>query len=398
MQHEGVAGVALEGLDQLGVVRGAEGAGHQGLGLAAGEEGGTVSTRQNTDFAGDLADLVEGASVEALAVGEDRLAGDRLDHRMEDVLDPGGLLVSFLRCQFGERLFAHRVRRVLLLELAANVEGLAQFTGPAAADGLGKICRPRVGRGLERGFGDVELGHELALKGDDLLDLAVGEIKGIEDDRFRQFVGTALHHRQRIVGCGDREVEITQFLLFVRGEDHQFAVDPSDANTGDRLLEGDLGRHQEGQRGARDAVDVRAEFVVGRNHPGDDLGFAVVTIGEQRSETAVDQPAGEDLPFGRPSFAFEEAAGDAAAGVGVFAVVNCQGQEVDPLALAFLGARGDENHGVAHSDDGRSVRLFGDFSGLELQGLAVNLDGLRYNAHSVFQSSGARHQTLCSAA
>ncbi len=166
---------------------------------------------------------------------------------MEDVLDPRGLLVSFLWGEFGERLFAHRVRRVLLLELSANVEGLAQFVGPAAADGLGEIGRPRVGRALEGHLHDVELGHELALEGDDLLDLAVGEIERIEDDRLRQFVRTTLHHRQRVVGCGDREVEIAQFLLLIRGEDHQFAVDASDAHTGDGLLEGDLGRHQEGQ-------------------------------------------------------------------------------------------------------------------------------------------------------
>ena len=57
VEQERVLALALVLLDDLGVVGGAEGRGHQGLGLAAGEERGAVRAGQEADLAGDRADL-----------------------------------------------------------------------------------------------------------------------------------------------------------------------------------------------------------------------------------------------------------------------------------------------------------------------------------------------------
>ena len=64
----------------------------------------------------------------------------------------------------------------------------------------------------------------------------------------------------------------------------------------------------------------------------DDLRLVAPARGEQRADRAVDQAAGEHFLFGGLAFALEEAAGDAARRVGVFAVVDGQREEVDALA------------------------------------------------------------------
>ena len=66
MQQEAFLVGAFQGVDELLVVAGAQGGDHQGLGLAAGEQGRAVGARQDADFRDDRADHVEGASVDAL--------------------------------------------------------------------------------------------------------------------------------------------------------------------------------------------------------------------------------------------------------------------------------------------------------------------------------------------
>ncbi len=51
MQQERLLVGAFQGVDALLVVAGAQGGDHQGLGLAAGEQGRAVGARQDADFA-----------------------------------------------------------------------------------------------------------------------------------------------------------------------------------------------------------------------------------------------------------------------------------------------------------------------------------------------------------
>ena len=61
----------------------------------------------------------------------------------------------------------------------------------------------------------------------------------------------------------------------------------------------------------------------------DDLRLVAPAGREERPDRAIDQAAGEHFLFRRLALALEEAAGDASRGVGVFAVVDRQRQEVD---------------------------------------------------------------------
>src|SRR5437879_10575901 len=53
----------------------------------------------------------------------------------------------------------------------------------------------------------------------------------------------------------------------------------------------------------------------------------------------VDLAAGENLALAGTSFAFNEPAGNAAAGIGVFTVVDGQGEEIDSLPRFRVGDR-----------------------------------------------------------
>ena len=121
MQHEPLLELAFERFDQLLVLGCAEGAGDDRLGLAAGEQRRAMGARQRADLAGHVANLVERAAVEALLAVEDRLAGDLLDHALEDRLDPRLLDRGFVLRQGVDRLLADGVDGVLLLELALGV-------------------------------------------------------------------------------------------------------------------------------------------------------------------------------------------------------------------------------------------------------------------------------------
>ena len=71
MQEELLLVGAGQGVDVLLVLAGAQGGDHDGLGLTAGEQGRTVGAREDADFRDDVADLVEGAAVDAVAVVDD---------------------------------------------------------------------------------------------------------------------------------------------------------------------------------------------------------------------------------------------------------------------------------------------------------------------------------------
>ena len=70
--------------------------------------------------------------------------------------------------------------------------------------------------------------------------------------------------------------------------------------------------------------DVRVVFGVGGEDEGDDLGLTAEAIREHGAHGAVNLAAGEDFTLAGTAFALDEAAGDASAGVGVFAIIDGQ--------------------------------------------------------------------------
>src|SRR6266481_3566012 len=105
MQHERLAALAIEAVDDLRIARGAERGDHERLRFAAREQSRAVGARQNTDFDGDRADRLRVAAVDARLAVEDALADDVAFELEDQALDlvrspPGGLAA----CERGDRL------------------------------------------------------------------------------------------------------------------------------------------------------------------------------------------------------------------------------------------------------------------------------------------------------
>ena len=86
--------------------------------------------------------------------------------------------------------------------------------------------------------------------------------------------------------------------------------------------------------------------------------------------------AGQNFLFAGPAFALDESAGDASAGIGVLAVIDREGEEVDAFPRVGRGDRGGQNHGFARGDQCSARGLLGHAPGLKDQPLAAGkLDG-----------------------
>ena len=187
---------------------------------------------------------------------------------------------------------------------------------------------------------------------------------------FGHLVGAGFDHHDAVLGAGDDQVEAALLALREGRVDDELAVDQADAHAGDGLFDRHL-RQRQRRAGAGEREHVRVVLGVGRQHERDDLRLVGPAGGEQRTDRPVDHAAGQRFLFGGLAFALEEAAGDAARGVGVFAVVDGERKEVDAFARAGRVAGGDEDHGVAHADDDGAIGLLGQTASLDREGLGA---------------------------
>jgi hypothetical protein len=91
MQHEMLAELALQRVDDLLVLAGAEGGDTERLGLAAGEQSGAVGARQDADLGDDGADGLGVPPVDAQAGIEDGVADDVGLQVLEQAFGGGGI-------------------------------------------------------------------------------------------------------------------------------------------------------------------------------------------------------------------------------------------------------------------------------------------------------------------
>ena len=95
------------------------------------------------------------------------------------------------------------------------------------------------------------------------------------------------------------------------------------------------------------ATNIGIIFRVGGKNKRDHLSFALEAFRKQRADGAINHAAGKNFAFAGTAFALDESAGDASAGIGVFAVINGEREEIDSFTRVGVGAAGGENHVVA---------------------------------------------------
>src|SRR2546425_83080 len=203
---------------------------------------------------------------------------------------------------------------------------------------------------------------------------------------FAHFSGARLHHDDAVVAAGHDEIDAALLPLLERGVDHVRAIDQADAHAGNRLGEGDFG-DGERRRRAGDRQHVRVVLRIGGQNERDDLSLVSPASGEERANGTVDEPAGQDFFFRRFALALEEAAGNPARRVRVFAIVDRQRQEINSLPRARLGAGGDEHRRIAHPDDNGAISLLGKFAGFQRDRVRAHLELALVQIHVMHRMS-----------
>ena len=356
VQHEGLAGFALQRVDDLLILAGAQRGDHERLGLAPGEEGRAMGPRQHADLAFDRTHGLGVAPVDAPAGLQDRAAHDLLLQRLELLADQLGRQalgdegLGRLRLHGGDLLGARLLGGLGIGGAQIALGDLGQTLGHGL--GLRRCHRQIPGLlGAELGQLDDGLDHRL--------ELLEAEGDGAQHDLLGELLGLRFHHQHAFAGAGDHEVEggVRQVLL-QRVQDI-FALGIADAGGGDGAEEGDA-RDGQRRRGADQGDDIRIVLQVVAQHRADDLGLVAEAGREERADRAVDEAGGQHLLLGRPAFALEKAAGDLAGGEGLFLVVDGEREEVDPRLRLFLGHGGAEHDGLAIGGEHGAVGLAGD--------------------------------------
>ncbi len=184
-----------------------------------------------------------------------------------------------------------------------------------------------------------ELGVKFLDGGDDFLDLSVAEFEGVRDGLFGNFESTGFHHDDGFFRAGDDDVQETFLLLGDGWIGDELAVEQTHADGGDGFLKREVRAVARGGSSG-DGDDIGIVVAVSGKHHADDLGFIAPSFGKERAKRAVNQAGSENFFFGRPAFAFEEAAGNFSSGIGVFTVIDSKRKKV-----AIVGSGGHASSG-----------------------------------------------------
>ncbi len=144
----------------------------------------------------------------------------------------------------------------------------------------------------------------------------------------------------------DHDVDGGGGALGIGGVDDELAIDAAHADGAHRGAEGNV-RESQRASGGVDADHVGVVLLVGGEDQRNHLGLIAEPVGEERTDGAVDLAAGQHFFFAGPAFALDEAAGNASAGVGVFAVIHGEGEKVDAFPGVGRGYGGGQHHGFA---------------------------------------------------
>ena len=368
VQHEVLTGFAVQRVDDLLVLTGAQRGHDQRLGFTAGEQGRTVGARQDADFTDDRADLIGLAAVDAFAGLQDVAANDVLFQVLEQLCRQRDVQLFGLDLRQGLGLGGgNRFNAVLLLlnRIGGTQRIHRDFAQTGVDRGNVRIRRRQFERLFRRRFRQIDD------QVDHRLDFAMREHDGFQHGFFRQLLGFGFDHQDAFLGAGNDEIQAAVFLDLGHGRvGDQFTVDIADTDAADRAHERGAGDRQR-RRGADHGDHVRIVLQIVAQHRADDLNFVLEAGHEQRADRTVDQARGQRFLFRRTGFAFEEAARDLAGRVGLFLIVDRQREKVLTGLLRLREGHGAQNGGLAIGGEHRAVGLAGDLTRFQRQGAAA---------------------------
>ena len=348
VQHERARRLAraVDRVEALRVVRGAERDGDERLRLAAREQRRAVRTRKEARVDRDRTDLVRRAPVDAL-LGAEHLRPERVVLQIaEHALDLLGVVREIGRQRLGD-LLLHLLHRLDARVLVLLVQRLADLH---VGERLHAIREPLGDGGpLPRHLlGAARLRHQLFLIADQLTDAALRDRERLDDVLLADLERTTLDHHDRIVRTGNDELHVAVLELLQRRIEHPVALNPADADGGDGTTPRRPTRSERvRRRGEREHVGL--VLLISRDDVAEHLHFVLEAFREERADGAVDDPAAQDLVVARAALTLDEAAGDLARGVRLFLVFDREREEGErTLGLAHRDGR--QNHRIAVRD------------------------------------------------
>jgi hypothetical protein len=146
---------------------------------------------------------------------------------------------------------------------------------------------------------------KLLHRGDELLDLAVRDVEGVEDLGLGDAVRARLDHQDRLFGARDDQVHVEILEPLLLRIDDEVAVELPDPDRADVLGHGDVG-DREGGGGAVHREDVVGVDMVHGHRLGNQLGLAVPALRKEGSQGAVDHAGRQGGLLAGPGLASEE--------------------------------------------------------------------------------------------
>ena len=377
VEHELLRILVDEAVHPLLILACAERDGDEGLSLATLEERRAVHPRQEVDIAMDRTERRVVAAVRPLAV-EDVLANGLLLKGMPDVGEVGVAEAA--------RVAGLRRRRRLgrsdlgLGPLPQGLDGLSTLL--LAGEGLGTPELREVATGqpvTQAGvvsehiflLGLARLADELFLHLADRADVAVGLLQRLQHAVLGHLAGKAFDHEHGRGAAGNNEIEIAFLELVLRGERNELAIHLRNPHAAQRAAEGKW-RDTQRRRCTHHAEDVGVVLTVAGEHLCLNLHFVEKTIGKQRANGAVHEPAGERLLHRGTALTLEKAPGKLAGGGHALAVVAGQRKEVDAEAGRAGGSR-HEHPRIAIADEHAASGLLCQKTRLDKENLIADL-------------------------
>jgi hypothetical protein len=245
VQHKTLELVLLEEqVKALHVFLGAQRERGERLRFSSCKERGAMNAREQAHFAGNLANLVEGAAIGTPAGVQDVVAEDILAQAFKSALGKRALLVHlFLRLlgNGGEDFLFQGIDQVIafLLWMLLGIERVVQ---PVAVFLLQILVDAFVeGKRLDGHFLGLELAVKLLNSRDDLPDLCVAEFESIGNRFLGNLERAGLHHDDGFFGAGDDDVQQALLLLSNGGVGDELPIEQADPDTGNGLLKRQVG-------------------------------------------------------------------------------------------------------------------------------------------------------------
>ena len=348
---------------QLAVLGVAQGAGGQHLGLAAGEHTAAVNPGQQAHLRRQRADLVDAAAVHTLAVIQQPAAHHVLLHLVHDQPHGGIVQVGVFGLQLVLNGQQTGIAHVLVVGVHGGLEVVQIFGADLGKQVVVQIHAHKVNLRL------ADLGHNAVDEGNDLLDLAVGHLDGLQHGGLIHLVGTRLDHHDLVHGGGHRQLQVAVLALLQRGVHHQLAIHQAHKHAADGALPGNLTDGQ-GNGGADHAGNLRAAVLIHAHHGHGHAYIIAHFLGEQRANGAVHHTAGENGLLAGAALTAHKAAGNAAHRVELFLKLHAQGEEVDALAGLLAHGYIAQHHGLAVAHQAAAVGEAAHLAGLHHKGAA----------------------------